>query len=178
MEPRVVGKLSEKAIWNREKGRLSILGHRHVAIDAQALCDHLDSLLGSQVAEVVMNNHEFRLGKEDTERVRREKLQASIQEIIDQFLEANLVSGVGVVKVKLLPDLPNPTEARVEVSDPCVKGTKGASKAFISSYWCGVLSTLLGEQFEATNATYSEDKNMLTYQIARRLAKNAEQTQA
>lgn len=178
MRTRVIGKMREEVSWDRKRGRLNILGHRHVAIDAQALCDHLDSLLGFQVAEVVMNNHEFRLGKEDAERVRHEKPQASIQEIIDQLEEADFLSGVGMVKVKLPSDPHNTNEVMVEVSDPCVKTTEGASKAFICSYWSGVMSGLLGEEFEATNLTYREDKNVLSYRIVRRLARNTEQTQS
>ncbi len=166
-----------EAVWDREKGRLTILEHRHVAMDAQALCEHLDSLVGSQVAEVIMNNHEFRLGKEDAERLRRQNPQTSLQEIIDHLLEADLLSGVGVVKVRLTPDLSNLTEATVEVSEPCVKGIEGASKAFISSYWCGVLSVLFGGAFEATDVNYREDENKLKYRMVRRLAENTESAQ-
>jgi hypothetical protein len=170
--------MNEEKLWDKEKGRLTILGHRHVAIDAQALCDHLDSLLGSQVAQVVMNNHEFRLGKEDAERVRRENPQATIQEIIDQLEEADLISGVGIVNVKLPLDHANSTEVTVEVSDPCVKRTEGASKAFICSYWSGVMSALLGGECEPTNLTYRGDKNILSYRIVRRSARNTRQAQA
>ncbi len=170
--------MSEEVSRDRKRGRLSILGHRHVAVDLQALCDHLDSLLGAQVAEVVMNNHEFRLGKEDAERVRREKAQASLQEIIDQLAEADFLSGIGMVKVQLPSDFTKATEVTVDVSDPCVRKTEGASKAFICSYWSGVMSALLGEECEPTNLTYREDKNVLRYRIVRRLAKNIEQTQS
>src|SRR3989304_5928633 len=57
----------KEIVWDKAKGELRILGKRHTALDAQALCDHLDSLVGPTVAEVIMDNHERRLGKEEAE---------------------------------------------------------------------------------------------------------------
>lgn len=174
---RVIGKMSEEAFWDKEKGRLGILGHRRVAIDAQALCEHLDSLLGSQVAEVIINNHEVRLGKEDAEGIRREKPQATIQEILDQLAEADRLSGMGVVKVTVLPGQVDLTRIAVEISDPCVTRTEGASRAFVCSYWSGVLSALLGGEFEAKNVTCDTDKKVMKCQISRRVDTDQERSE-
>ena len=47
----------EDIVWNRAKGELYILGKRHVAIDVESLCEHIDALTGRPVAEVIINNH-------------------------------------------------------------------------------------------------------------------------
>ncbi len=55
--------MGEDIVLDRAKGELRIHGKRHTAIDAQALCDHLDSLVGPTVAEVIINNHPVPIGK-------------------------------------------------------------------------------------------------------------------
>lgn len=77
--------------WDKAKGELRILGHRHLAIDADALCERLDSLCGPQIAEVIINNHEYRLGKEDAAKVRHERPQATIGEMVDLLAEAERI---------------------------------------------------------------------------------------
>jgi hypothetical protein len=59
--------MSKRLVINEEKGELIIDGHRHVAIEMATLLDFLDSLIGTRIAEVMMNNIESRLGKEDCE---------------------------------------------------------------------------------------------------------------
>ena len=77
-------------------GEIRILGRRHAAVNMQALCNHLDSLVGIQVAEVIMHNLEFRLGKEDAARIKTEETHAKLDEIIEHVAQSNRLSGVGV----------------------------------------------------------------------------------
>ena len=64
-----------------------ILGRRHVAVDIEALCEHVDLLVGPQVAEVIMNHHLIRLGKEDAEFVRKQNPNATPAEIVERLAE-------------------------------------------------------------------------------------------
>jgi hypothetical protein len=161
----------EKIVWDREKGELRILGQRHLAIDAQALCDHLDSLVGPTVAEVIMDNHERRLGKEDAARFRREKPKATVREIIDTVIETDLLSGAGITKITLPQEAVHEGAIFVEIQNPCVKGVRGAAKALLLSYWCGALSGLFGNEFEAQDVIYKETDNILTARILTRVRK-------
>ena len=85
MEFQKRGAASEAALFNgqvvldREKGELRILGIRRTAINAQAICDHLDTLVGVQVSEVIMHNLEFRLGKLEGARIRLESPQTNLR---------------------------------------------------------------------------------------------------
>jgi len=159
--------LSEDVVLNKAKGELRILGERHVAVDAQALCEHLNAMTGTRVAEVLMNQHESRLGKEDAARIReRENPQASVQEVIDLLIDAECLSGVGIVKLTVPENLVGPIS--LEISNPCVKGTLGVAKALLISYWCGALTYLLGKEFEATHVIYDEGANLIKCRIVPR----------
>lgn len=114
----------------------------------------------------MMNQHEFRLGKEDAAKIRAEKPQATLREIIDTMVEAERASGVGVITAALPENLLGPIE--LEVSNPCVKRAAGASGAFIFSYWCGVFTHLLGENFKVNYAAYDGDKDLLKAEIVPR----------
>jgi len=161
----------KEIVWDKAKGELRILGQRHTALDAQALCDHLDSLVGPTVAEVIMDNHERRLGKEDADRFRRERRQASVREIIDVIIETDLMSGAGVTKVTIPEGAMYEGAILVEIHNPCVRAASGAAKAFLFSYWCGALSSLLDNEFEAKDVSYDETENLLTARIVRRAGK-------
>lgn len=158
--------MSEDAVWDTEKGELRILGQRHVAIDAQTLCSHLDSLVGTQVAEVIMHNLEFRTGKLDAARLKASKPNAPLPELIEHLSKSDRLSGAGVTKVTL-PDAPEDS-IRCEVSNPGVKGVTGASKAFIFSWWAGALTALVDKEFDVKNVAYDERNNVLSGVIARR----------
>ncbi|MGB9022531.1 MAG: hypothetical protein WCC94_03750 [Candidatus Bathyarchaeia archaeon] len=151
--------MSDDVVWDKAKGELRILGQRHIAIDIQGLCEHLDLIVGPMVAEVVMNQHEFRQGKEDAASARQEKPEATIQELVNSFANAETLSGVGVVRVIITEASPGPID--VEISNPCVKKTTGAARSFLFSYWCGVFTELLGNEFKIDQVKYDENKNLL-----------------
>jgi hypothetical protein len=158
--------LSEDVVWDKAKGELRILGQRHAAVDIQGLCEHLDLIVGAKVAEVVMNQHEFRQGKEDAASIRQEKPEAAIQELLDSFAYAETLSGVGVVKV-MIPGA-SLGLIDVEISNPCVKRTTGAAKSFLFSYWCGLFTQLLGKEFKIDQVAYDENKNLMKCRIIQR----------
>jgi hypothetical protein len=128
------------------------------------LCKHLDILVGQTLAEVIIKNHEFRLGKEDAERHRRESANASTEQIIEFFKENDLASGVGVTKCTVEPD----KSVLVEISNPCVKQTSGAAKALLFGYWSGAISTLFGKEYDTTEVQFNESKNVISALIAPR----------
>jgi hypothetical protein len=129
----------------------------------QRFCERLDIIVGPMVAEVVMNQHEFRQGKEDAASIRQEKPEAAIQELLDSFAGAEALSGVGVVKVTIHEASLGPID--VEISNPCVKRTTGAAKSFLFSYWCGLFTQLLGKEFKIDQVAYDENKNLMKCRI-------------
>jgi hypothetical protein len=155
--------LSEDVVWDKAKSELRVLGQRHAAVDIQGLCEHLDLIVGPMVAEIVMNQHEFRQGKEDAANIRQEKPEAAIQELLDSFANAETLSGVGIVKVAIPEASPGPID--VEISNPCVKRTTGAAKSFLFSYWCGLFTQLLGKEFKINKVAYDENKNLMKCRI-------------
>lgn len=157
---------AEGPVWDREKGELRIRGRRNTAIDAQALCDYLDSLVGSQVAEVIINNLESRSGKQDGDLLRKEKPELTTKELIKLCEEWDRMAGVGATKVTLLEDETGPVF--LEISNPSVKGTQGASKAFLFSWWAGIISSLLGKNFEYKGVLYDREKNVMRCEIVQR----------
>ena len=155
--------MSEDVVWDKAKGELRILGQRHVAIDIQGFCEHLDLIVGPMVAEVIMNQREFRQGKEDAASIRQEKPEAAIQELLDLFANAEPLSGIGVVKVNPPKTAPGPVD--LEISNPCLKRTTGAAKSFLFSYWCGIFSELFGKEFKIDQITYDEKENSMKCRI-------------
>ena len=155
--------MSEDVVWDKAKGELRILGQRHAALDIQGFCAHLDLIVGAMIAEVVINQHEFRQGKEDAASIRQRKPEAAIQELVDLFANAEALSGVGVVKVTIPETSLGPID--VEISNPCVNRTTGAAKSFLFSYWCGLFTQLLGKEFKIGQVAYDENKNLIKCQI-------------
>ena len=155
--------MSEDVVWDKAKGELRILNQRHVAIDIQGFCEHLDLIVGPMVAEVIMNQREFRQGKEDAASIRQEKPEAAIQELLDMFANAEPLSGIGVVKVNPPKTAPGPVD--LEISNPCLKRTTGAAKSFLFSYWCGIFSELFGKEFKIDQITYDEKENSMKCRI-------------
>ena len=94
-----------------------------------------------------------------------------MDEIIDMLVEADALSGAGVTKVTMPGGVERANDVLVEISNPCVKGDRGAAKALLFSYWCGALSILLDGEFEAKEISYKEEENSLTARIARRQVK-------
>ncbi len=160
--------MSEDLVWDKAKGELRILGQRHTALDAQALCNHLDSLVGVQVSEVIMKSLEFRLGKEDAARIRQERPRATISEVVDFLRETDQLSGVGITEVAFSG---NQGPVVVEISNPSVKGTVGAARAFLFSWWCGALTTLLDTDLDLKGVDYDEERDVMKCRIVPRTAK-------
>ena len=149
-----------------EKGELRILGIRLTAIDAQSLCNHLDSLVGVKVGEVIMHNLEFRLGKLDAAKLKAEKPGASLGDLVEHLRRMDQLTGVGMTSVSI-PDNPG-DHVEVEVSNPSVKGTKGAAKSFIFSYWAGALTALLDKEFDVKNVVYDNERDLMKCLITTR----------
>lgn len=149
--------------WDKEKGELRIHGKRHIAIEAEALCEHLDSLVGMKVGAVILNQHEFRLGKEDASRILQERPGASVQDVAKLVAELDRLSGVGIITLSISE---NPS-ARIicEIANPVVHETDGTARALIASYWCGVFSQLLGRPFETKHGTYDEATDVVKYYL-------------
>ncbi len=158
--------MSEETVWDTEKGELRILGQRHTAIDAQNLCDFLDSLVGIQVAEVIMHNLEYRLGKLNAAKLRSENLKSTLDQLIEILIKADRLSGAGITKVVRVENPNDPIQ--VEIANPSVKGTTGAAKSFIFSWWAGALTSLFDKEFDVKNVAYDEEKNVLKAQIVPR----------
>ncbi len=155
--------MSEDVVWEKAKGEFRILGQRHAAVDIRGLCEHLDLIVGPMVAEVVMNQHMFRQGKDDAVTIRQEKPEAAIQELLDSFANAEALSGVGVVKVTIPEAALGPID--VEILNPCVKRTTGATKSFLFSYWCGIFTQLLDKEFKIDQVAYDDNKNLMKCRI-------------
>jgi len=164
--------VAEDTVWDTEKGELRISGQRHTAMDAQTLCNFLDSLVGTQVAEVIMHNLEFRLGKLDAARLKAEKGKASLTELIEHLTRTDRLSGIGITKVIMSGNPQNSIE--IEVTNPSVKGPTGAAKSFIFAWWAGVLTSLFDKEFDVNGATYSEEKNMSTARMSPRVTMSNE----
>jgi len=160
------GKVYGELISDAEKGELRVFGARVTAIDAQALCNRLDSLVGVQVAEVIMHNLEYRDGKLDAAKVKAEKPQASLGELIEDLARGFRLSGLGVPKVTLPENAKGAIE--IEIANPCVTGSKGAAKSFAFSWWAGVLTTLSGQEMDVKDYIFYEDRNMTICRIVAR----------
>lgn len=150
-----------------EKGELLILGRRYIAIDAEALCNHLDSCVGKQVAEVIMNNHETRQGKEDVAKMRRENPQYTVPQILSRLIEEDRISGMGITRINLTS--PGSIPVVVETDNPAVNGIDGAAKALVFSYWVGALGALLERELEVTDVIYDQRANQLRGRLVPRL---------
>lgn len=140
--------------WDREKGELHVMGQRCAAVDACALCDYLDSLVGEQVGQVIMKNLQTRLGKEDGLRLRKENPHLNLKEQIGIVTEWDRLAGVGASRVSLVGS--GSSSIVVEIINPIVKATQGAGSAFLFGWWAGVLSSLLGTDFDYANVTYDK----------------------
>jgi len=119
---------------DESKGELRIHGMRHVAINVDALCKQLDTLVGTHVAETIMNNIEYHIGRGEVEEIRKMMPQAGRKEIIDSLIGSDLLSGVGVVKVQV-PEDPSKDPVYFSVKNPAITAASGCGKAVIVSYW-------------------------------------------
>ena len=155
----VIRKMHE--LSEKETGVLKILGQRRLAIDAQTLCDHLDLLVGSKVAEVIISNTAFAIGKEDVSRILRTKPDATVIEIVEFFMQEQRLSGVGTCKVNFRSE----KSVELEIANPVLKPTSGSARAMLVSRWCGALSEVLNEKMIADRVEYDEVMGVLTCRI-------------
>ena len=159
----------EGPTWDREKGELRILGHRNAAVDVRALCEYLDSLVGSQVGEVIMKNLETRLGKEDGLWLRKDKPQLRPHELIDIIKKWDRMAGIGTTQATLVGE--GPSSILLEVTNPIIKTSQGTGKAFLFGWWAGLLSSILGRDFEYTNIVYDSANDIMKCSLVPRTAK-------
>jgi hypothetical protein len=113
-----------------------------------------------------MNNLETRLGREDGARMREANPNASAGELVKMLEETDLISGIGITK-SVVPEDPK-ASIRIEVWNPVVRGEKGAAKSFLFSWWCGVLTSILGRELELKTVQYDEKANMMKCEIVPR----------
>jgi len=159
-------KLTDQVAVEKVKGEFRLFGRRQALVDVQSLCDHLDSLVGPVVGEVIMNNLESRLGKEDTTRLREANPKATVDELVTKLVEADLLAGMGVTKVDVPKD---PTaQIKLEIRNPIVRGNSGAAKAFLFSYWCGALSLILGRDLDVKTVDYDEKADVMRCELGTR----------
>lgn len=150
--------LTEPFRLDREKGEMWIEGKRHVAIDLAVFCRRLDSLVGVQVAETIVNNVEYWLGREEAENTRKEYPQSTAQEVLNRIKETDGVSGVGIVELKFLDS----GAIQFQIYNPAITATSGAGKSILISYWCGVLSYLFNTDYDAGDLLNDKETNRLT----------------
>ena len=153
-------------VLDADKGEIRLFGKRHVAIDAQSLCEFLDSLVGTQVGEVIMHSLEYHLGRTEAERFKEKNPQATLNDLIERFVGADRLSGVGLTKVTMSS---NPQHlVLIEIANPGTKGSTGAAKSFIFSWWAGLLSLHLGKELDVNEVWYDEQGNIARGRLVER----------
>jgi len=162
--------LSDFHNWNESKAELTVLGKRCLAIDVDSLSRRLDLLVGVQVAEVLIDNHEANLGKHDAANLQKEKPQASVREIIDSLIKAKAASGLGIITI----NLDDPESPTVAVSNPIIKKATGSGKSFMFSYWRGVLGILLNKDLVLADSDFDEKNSLLKCRIRERITNDTE----
>ena len=158
--------MSERLTLDEVRGEVAVLGRRHAVVDIRALLNHLDALVGSQVAEVIARSLEMKLGKEDALRIHQETPKANIAEIIERLIESDRYSGFGLTNIVLTKG--NPGRIHVETTNPCLKGTVGAARVFHFAWWAGVVSGLLNREFEIGDVVFDEAKNLISCDLVQR----------
>lgn len=158
--------MTDESVLDKTKAEFKLFGRRQALVDVQSLCDHLDSLVGPVVGEVIMNNLESRLGKEDGTRLREANPRATVDELVAKLEETDLITGMGITKATV----PKDPEAQItlEVWNPIVTGSSGAAKSFLFSWWCGALTSILGRELDIKTVDYDEKANLLRCEIGTR----------
>jgi hypothetical protein len=151
---------------DEKRGEVRLLGLRQMIIDMDALCNHLDTLVGSQVAEVIIKNLELQEGKEEAKRFLRNHPGAKVQEFIELMKRYDALSGVGITSVKFSEHNEDPI--LIEISNPYIKRTSGSSKSLLFSWWCGVLSGIFHREFDLESITYDAGSDVLKCTITSR----------
>jgi len=138
-----------------------------MVINADALCSHLDTLVGDQVAEVIIRNLELQEGREEAERFLRNHHDAKVEEFIDLMKRYDALSGVGITSVTLSEN--QDALISIEISNPYIKRTSGSSKSLLFSWWCGALSAVLHRELDLNSITYDADSDILRCTITPRV---------
>jgi hypothetical protein len=145
---------------NETKGELKLQGRRYMVMSMDALCNHLDTLVGNKVAEVIIKKLEFQEGKVEAERFYRDHPNAKIEEFINHMIRYDSLTGVGITSVKLSNN-PGPYAA-IQISNPYIKRTEGSSKSLLFSWWCGALSYALNRELDIESISYDAASDILT----------------
>ena len=156
---------AEGPTWNRDKGELTILGRRHSAFDIQPFCNYMDQLVGEKVAEVMMKNLQLRLGKEDGAWLKKEHPKANLIELINLASEWDRLAGYGSTKASVN----DYNSISLTVSNPAIKGTKGAAKAFLFAWWAGVIGSFIEKDCDYSNVAYDQTANTMECEVGPRV---------
>ena len=145
-----------------EKGELRILGRPDTLPETgtEALCRHLESCVGKKVAEVIMNNHAVRLGKEEAEYVHAHNPQPQVQQILDILLQSDRISRLRIDK-NHAPGKQLRSGERGSRESGNNRNRGKTAKTLTFSYWAGALSLLLGREHEVGDATYDQGSSQL-----------------
>ena len=155
--------------FDEKRGEIRLLSLRQMIMNMEALCNHLDALVGNQVAEVIIKNLELQEGKEEANRFLENHPNSRVEEFLKLMVKYDALSGVGITSVKL-PE--NPEEPiLIEISNPYIKKTVGSSKSLLFSWWCGALSAVLHRDLDLESITYDEAADVLKCTIAPRIIK-------
>lgn len=125
----------------------------------------MDELVGAKVAEVMMKNLQSRLGKEDGAWLKKDHPNANLSELINLASEWDRLAGYGATEASLIEI----DSVSLTVSNPAIKGTKGAAKAFLFAWWAGMISSFMANDCDYSNVTYDETANTMKCKIAPRV---------
>ncbi|HMK83703.1 MAG TPA: hypothetical protein VK503_08295 [Candidatus Bathyarchaeia archaeon] len=149
-------------------GEIRVFGKRRVTIDLEGLCTHLESLVGERVARTILSNHGRQSGKDKVtglrEILRGNPRPPTFDEVIEELAAGEVLSGYGVVKLRMREDEAVPVE--LEMRNPIVKASTGTIVTFILSYWTGSLGALLNKTLDVTNVTYDASIDTLKCQFS------------
>jgi hypothetical protein len=161
--------LNNNIEFDEKRGEVRLLGLRQMVMNMDALCSHLDTLVGNQVAEVIIRNLELQEGKEEAEKFLQNHPDAKVEEFIDLMERYDALSGVGITSVRLSEN--QDALASIEISNPYIKRTSGSSKSLLFSWWCGALSAILHRELDLNSITYDADSDVLRCTITPRVIK-------
>jgi hypothetical protein len=135
-------------------------------MNIDALCNHLDVLVGTKVAEVIVRKLELQEGMEEAELFFREHPNAKVEDFTNYLTKYDALTGVGLTSVNISS---NPKlQITIEISKPYVKKTEGSLKSLIFSWWCGALSSALKRELDIESTTYDATKDVLKCTLGHR----------
>jgi len=158
--------MSSDVVLDETKGELKLQGRRYMLMTMDALCNHLDTLVGSKVAEVIIKKLEFEEGKEEAMRFYRDHPGTKVEEFINHMIRYDSLTGVGITSVKVLND--SDPNAVIQISNPYIRKTEGSSKSLMFSWWCGALSVALNRELDMETVSYDSTNDTLTCKLSSR----------